>query len=320
MSGEKYAEMDLNALRIHKTPSMIIDDKEAVSKKFVDRVGTTLQNTINTESDTRQQQNTVLDENKFDKSTKYTKRYDGSLAVSEDSYLYIGNAWRITANNIGQTRKLILEYTEDGIAWNVGLPFIHNSPTIPTSITQIIPDTPSTIIEVVIHIYNNKGHPMKLVCNKENLPVLIDETKYNANSNVPYQNTLEERKFKMHYNSHDDNNNRIYDIENCFNSDFGKKWYLTGPPPLHPTIHQNQTDVTFSSGTPEYNHFQISDITILSTKTFKSKVRLAGFGNNGHNYIGTEEPLETDQNYNNGVSYSTLVSESDSEMVYFTIV
>ena len=65
-----------------------------------------------------------LESNKFEKSDQYQKRADGNLAIGESSYLYIGDAWRIKANNIGAQKKLCFEYSIDGSNWSVGVPFI----------------------------------------------------------------------------------------------------------------------------------------------------------------------------------------------------
>jgi hypothetical protein len=47
-----------------------------------------------------------------------------SADVYVENYLYIGDSWRITTNNKGKTKKLIFEYTDDGINWNTAFPLI----------------------------------------------------------------------------------------------------------------------------------------------------------------------------------------------------
>ena len=69
-----------------------------------------------------------LQSSKFEKSSQYQRRTDGHFQVEDAGYLYISSAWRISANEIGQTKKLIFEYqeadAEGTLAWHVGIPFI----------------------------------------------------------------------------------------------------------------------------------------------------------------------------------------------------
>lgn len=68
---------------------------------------------------------TGLSISKLDSSDKYSKGTDGHFKVGEDSFLYIGDAWRIRANNSFGPKKLQFEYSNDGgVSWDVGVPFI----------------------------------------------------------------------------------------------------------------------------------------------------------------------------------------------------
>jgi hypothetical protein len=51
---------------------------------------------------------------------------DGNFGVSEDSFLYIGDLWRIRANNsAGGPKKMQFEYSDDnGVTFKLGVPFI----------------------------------------------------------------------------------------------------------------------------------------------------------------------------------------------------
>ena len=65
---------------------------------------------------------------KLDKSDEYCKRNDDHFQIKEMSYLYIGDAWRIAANNMGGQQKLQFEYSEDsGVNWAIGIPFIRGT-------------------------------------------------------------------------------------------------------------------------------------------------------------------------------------------------
>lgn len=59
-------------------------------------------------------------------SNNYSKRVDGNFGVAEDSFLYIGDLWRIRANNsAGGTKKMQFEYSDDdGVTFQLGVPFI----------------------------------------------------------------------------------------------------------------------------------------------------------------------------------------------------
>lgn len=68
-----------------------------------------------------------LDAQKLDKSNMYEKTPDGHFKVAEDSFLYIGNSWRIRGNNAGGPKKLQFEYSNDGGGtWVLGVPFVRS--------------------------------------------------------------------------------------------------------------------------------------------------------------------------------------------------
>ena len=282
----------------------------------------------NNEATTRADADNALDVAKLDKSDRYSKRFDGHFALATDSYLYIGDAWRITASNIGQTKKLQIEYTEDGLNWNVGIPFIRETPALPASITDLVADDQNVSVNVMIQVINNEGYPVKLVGNGENIPIYINEANYDVNNRGasttggvttyvnPYEGTLNEQTFVMHYNALDDASNRIYDIQNVAESQFGNQWYApTGAFALS-SLSTNPLDVSFASGAPDFNHFQLEDIEILSTVSFKAKVRLAGFNNSGNNYLAVQV---TNDSVQYALGYSVLVSQAEADFHIFTI-
>lgn len=91
-------------------------------------------NDLTTDVAAVQSQTAALSTNKLDSSSKYLKEAEGNFKVSEDAYLYIGNMWRIAANNVaGSTKRLEFQYLEGvdeaGIpTWSVGVPFIRSAP------------------------------------------------------------------------------------------------------------------------------------------------------------------------------------------------
>ena len=85
--------------------------------------------TLNSKIDSAiSQVNTTLS-TKLAVSNNYAKRVDGNFSVAEDSFLYIGDLWRIRANNSsGSTKKMQFEYSDDaGATFKLGVPFIRTS-------------------------------------------------------------------------------------------------------------------------------------------------------------------------------------------------
>ena len=111
-------------------------DDEAATRGAAD---TALQVNIDAEATTRAAADAALQTNidtsynslntaKLDKSDEYCKRDDDHFQIKEMSYLYIGDAWRIAANNMGGQQKLQFEYSEDsGVTWAIGIPFIRGT-------------------------------------------------------------------------------------------------------------------------------------------------------------------------------------------------
>ena len=67
-------------------------------------------------------------QNKLDSGDKYLKNTDGNFKINDNSYLYLGDSWRITANNSTLTKRLEFQYSQDGgLTWTVGFPFIRSS-------------------------------------------------------------------------------------------------------------------------------------------------------------------------------------------------
>ena len=111
-------------------------DDEAATRGAAD---TALQVNIDDEATTRAAADAALQTNidtsynslntaKLDKSDEYCKRDDDHFQIKEMSYLYIGDAWRIAANNMGGQQKLQFEYSEDsGVTWAIGIPFIRGT-------------------------------------------------------------------------------------------------------------------------------------------------------------------------------------------------
>jgi hypothetical protein len=93
---------------------------------------------LDDETTARTNADTALDVAKLDKSTKYATRYDDDFAFTDHAYLYIGDSWRLTANNTGDTKKIQFEYSTDGFEWQVGIPF-RKTITPPNNILDVFP-------------------------------------------------------------------------------------------------------------------------------------------------------------------------------------
>jgi hypothetical protein len=78
-------------------------------------------------------------------SDNYSKRLDGNFGVSEDSFLYIGDLWRIRANNsAGGPKKMQFEYSDDnGVTFKLGVPFIR-TPAVSSAPYLVTPTLTST--------------------------------------------------------------------------------------------------------------------------------------------------------------------------------
>jgi len=78
-------------------------------------------------------------------SDNYSKRLDGNFGVSEDSFLYIGDLWRIRANNsAGGPKKMQFEYLDDnGVTFKLGVPFIR-TPAVSSAPYLVTPTLTST--------------------------------------------------------------------------------------------------------------------------------------------------------------------------------
>ena len=120
----------------------IADEKkisaDAVSQEATSRVAG--DDTLNSKIDSAiSQVNTALG-TKLAVSTSYAKRVDGNFGVSEDSFLYIGDLWRIRANNsAGGTKKMQFEYSDDnGATFKLGVPFIRTPGVSPYLITPTL--------------------------------------------------------------------------------------------------------------------------------------------------------------------------------------
>ena len=87
-------------------------------------------------------------------SDNYSKRVDGNFGVSEDSFLYIGDLWRIRANNsAGGPKKMQFEYSDDnGVTFKLGVPFIRTpgvsyAPYLVTpTLTSNTSDSPNFVV------------------------------------------------------------------------------------------------------------------------------------------------------------------------------
>lgn len=84
-------------------------------------------NAINNEVTERVNAIGTLSQNKMDVSPNFTSGgSEGYPKVSEASYLYIGDCWRIRANNLGVAKRLEFQYSPDGLDENfkTAVPFI----------------------------------------------------------------------------------------------------------------------------------------------------------------------------------------------------
>ena len=87
-----------------------------------------VQSALDNEVILREEETEFLRTDKFDISTKYSKRDDGNFAVSGDAFLYIGTHWRIRAND-GGSKRLEFEYSSDASLANfrTAVPFIRGT-------------------------------------------------------------------------------------------------------------------------------------------------------------------------------------------------
>ena len=93
-------------------------DNQAITKSYVDIELVDLKRDI-----------TDLKANKLDNSTNYFKRADGNLQIAENSFLYIGDMWRLRALNGNNLNKPKLVYENKIIVngqdvWTQAVPFI----------------------------------------------------------------------------------------------------------------------------------------------------------------------------------------------------
>jgi hypothetical protein len=67
-----------------------------------------------------------LSMSKFDASGFYSGGSESPFKVTEGSYLYIGNMWRIYANNAGGKKRLEFQYSSTGLDedFKTSVPFI----------------------------------------------------------------------------------------------------------------------------------------------------------------------------------------------------
>lgn len=67
-----------------------------------------------------------LAQQKLDVSPFYSGGSESPFKISESSYLYIGELWRIRANNAGAAKRLEFQYSPDGLEENfkTAVPFI----------------------------------------------------------------------------------------------------------------------------------------------------------------------------------------------------
>ena len=80
---------------------------------------------INDESEARVAAVGILAQNKMDNSPNFSSGgSEGNPKVTEGSYMYIGDSWRIYANNAGSKKKLEFQYASDGVNFKVAVPFI----------------------------------------------------------------------------------------------------------------------------------------------------------------------------------------------------
>lgn len=136
----------------------------------------------------------------------------------------------------------------------------------------------------------------------------------------PYAGTDNELLFKMHFVANDDNDVKIYDLENQSNNQLGTQWYAPAPGSNFTigSLLTNPLDGSYNGGLSafEYNHFQFEDIIMVSANSFRAKVRLSSFVNGGNNYLSIEKLASTSDF---SVAYSALAPADEADLHYVVV-
>ena len=225
-------------------------DSEELSRINADNI---LQQNIDNENNSRLVSENFLNEKKVDKSNNYRKRTDGNFNIEEIAYLYIGNHWRIAASNIDTEKRLMFEFTEDGEYWYTGTPYIRSTPSINTTLNDIIPNT--GVSRVNIYTIFKSGIDLYLTIDGDNIPRYTDIDSVN----IPE----EEMVFNIEYVD-----DRVYNISNSVYENFSSRWY-------------NSDNILETVPIP--NIFTLTNITFISPYSFRSHIKInnqyLGYGN-----------------------------------------
>lgn len=103
-----------------------LDQKVSDEKTRAEGAEYGLSTQLQEETSARQGDIQNLSMNKMDKSPYYSGGSESHLKISEGSYLYLGECWRVYANNVGSKKRLEFQYASTGLDedFKVAIPFI----------------------------------------------------------------------------------------------------------------------------------------------------------------------------------------------------
>jgi hypothetical protein len=288
------------------------------STSFRTAADTALNTRVDDEEAARAAADTALDVAKIDKSTKYLKRGDANFAIKDDAYLYIGEHWRISANNLGANKKLEIEYSADGIIWELGVP-LFTEISLHSTIEQYFP-TPGTPVDLKMYMHASEGSPAKLTSSyPNNKPIVVIDHLYDPATpgTNPFGNTSVEEIFHATIGT-----GNTLTLENSANGNqiapaFSDVWYndpVTAgqDPALEPPTLASASGVNGAGSTK--NQFLLENIQFLSNTAFSALVQHRGFVSN--KYLGIHVNTTSEQD---GHGYSTLVDQADAVRITFSL-